>query len=515
MILNKLRKQKFRYINKNWRIKNQILMIQVVCSLFVFIILATSIIVAQLIVQRCIEESSEKIFIKQTLQQLNSAWLLKSNLEYLIKSASQQIQIVKLLNIFTQKTEISIVKPSQCLNKPNTNDSYCYQSSYCFGLFGDQYEISHIEQLSYVFAITSTLTSFRIAMDNTQALYYSHANQAQFYTISQGFYFKPGFYPHQRPWYIYHLNSIHNGFDNDLIVYGQPYKIYYPEGIRIAITSNLINVNSTFEGVVAKDIDFNQTLNYKLVDQETTLIVINNQGQVIFSKLYDQQNQSIHQIFDETYTGFNYTDFEQIMNYHYHKNYSNTCNMIVEQDNVLCRYNSKLLDYCIIQTKQITNTPYILLLFKNTKNINMIQQQQFNFITNEQKQITQQNIIMYLLLTLAVLLFAYLMSNIMLKQLNLLISYTKNSIYDNWVVNLSLKAFMKQKYLLQSKDITNLYFSVIGLLHNLRPSKKNKQCQLEEDKLFPRSIKTKKFQQIKELINQIKEENLYPVISSN
>ncbi|CAD8060112.1 unnamed protein product [Paramecium sonneborni] len=503
MILNKLKQQKFWYINKNWKIKNQILMIQIVSSIFVFILLASSIIIGQLIVQKTIEESSKKIFVKQTLQQLNSVYLHKTNIQYLIKSASQQIQIVKLLNIFTQQTGISTVQPYQCLNKPNTNDSYCYNSSYCFGLFGDYYNQTHIEKLCYVFAITSLLTQFRIAIDNTQALYFSHANQAQFYTLSQGFYFKPGFYPHLRPWYIYHLNSTNNVSDNDLIVYGQPYRIYFTDGIRIAITSNLLNFNYEIEGVIAKDIDFKQTLNYKFIDYEITLIVINYQGQVIFSKLYDYQNQSIHSIFDEIYTGFNETDFEQIMNYHSRKKYSNSCNMIIEQENVLCRYNSKFVDFCIIQTSQID----ILLLFKNTKNIKMIQQQQFNFITNEQKQITQQNIIMYLLLTLAVLLIAYFISIIMLKQLRLLISYTKYSISDNWIINLFLKGFMKQKYLIQSQEITSLYLSIVGLIHNLRPQKKNKQCILQEDKLFPRTRKSKKLNQIKEIINQIEDDD--------
>ncbi|CAD8052733.1 unnamed protein product [Paramecium primaurelia] len=507
MILNKLKQQNFWYINNNLRIKNQILLIQIVSSILVFILLASSILVGQLIVKKTIEESSEKIFFKQTLQQLNSVWIHKANLQYLINSASQQIQIVKSLNKFIQKTNYSTVIPYQCLNQPNTNDSFCYSSSFCFGLFGDDFNQTHIDQLKYVFAVTSTLTQFRTAIENSQALYFSHANQAQFYTISQGFYFNSGFMPHSRPWYLYHLNQTKNVSNNlDIIVYGNPYEIF-SGGIRIAMTSTLININNTFEGIIARDIDFNQTSAFKLVDSETTLIVINCQGKIIYSKLYDQLQQSIYSIFDEIYTGFNITDFEQIMNYHNNKNYSNSCNMILEQNNVLCRYNSKLEDFCIIQTAQIKNTPYILLLFKNSKNIKMIQQQQFRFINNEQREITQQNIIMYLLLTLVVLIIAQFISIIILKQLNLLISYTKYNIYDNWMYNLSFRGLFKQKYMIQSQEITNLYFSVVGLVHNIRPSRKNQQCLQEEDKQFPILRRKKITQKIKELISLIEKKN--------
>ncbi|CAD8049242.1 unnamed protein product [Paramecium primaurelia] len=509
MILNKLKQQHFWYINKNWRIKNQILIIQIVSSIFVFLLLAASIIISQLIVQKTIEESSEKIFVKQTLQQLNSVWLHKNNLQYLIYTASQQIKIVQQLNKFTEKTGITTMVPQQCLNKPNTNDSYCYSSSYCFGLFGDRFNQTHLDQLGQVFAVTSLLTQFRNAIDNAQALYFSHANQAQFYTINQGFYFNSGFKPHQRPWYLYHVNYTQNIINNNyLIVYGKPYEIF-SGGIRIAMTSNLLNRNNGFEGVIAKDIDFNQSSAFKIVDSETTLMVINRQGQVIYSRLYDQLNQSFYSIFDEIYTGFNEIDFQQIMNYHNHKNFSNSCYMILEQDNVLCRYNSKLDDYCIIQTAEIAKTPYILLLFKDSKNIKMIQQSQYNFIHNEEKNITQQNIIMYLLLTLFVLMIAQFISSIMLRQLNLLICYTKYNIYDNLIFNLSMISYLKSKYLIQSQEITNLYISVVELIHYRRPSKKNKLCTKEEDKQqYPKQRKIKKFKQIKDLLNEIEDQNL-------
>ncbi|CAD8141342.1 unnamed protein product [Paramecium octaurelia] len=509
MILNKLKQQHFWYINKNWRIKNQILIIQIVSSIFVFILLASSIIISQLIVQKSIEESSEKIFVKQTLQQLNSVWLHKNNLQYLIRSASQQIQIVQSFNKFIEKTSIITMMPLQCLNKPNTNDSYCYNSSNCFGLFGDWFNQTHLDQLSYVFAVTSLLTQFRTALDNTQALYFSHANQAQFYTINQGFYFNSGFKPHQRPWYLYHLNYTLNVINkSNLIVYGKPYEIF-PGGIRIPITSNLLNIDEGFEGVIAKDIDFNQTSAFKLLDQETTLIVINCYGQVIYSRLYDQLNQSLYSISDETYTGFNETDFQQIMNYHNHKNFSNSCNLILEQDNVLCRYNSKLDDFCIIQTAQIAHTPYILVLFQDSKNIKILQEEQYSLINHEQKEITQQSIIMYLLLTLFIILIAQFMSSIMLKQLNLLICYTKYNIYDNRVFNLCKITNLKQKYLIQSQEITNLYYSVVELIHHRRPSKKNKLCSSEEDKQqYPQSRKLKRIKQIKELVNQIEDQQL-------
>ncbi|CAK82002.1 unnamed protein product (macronuclear) [Paramecium tetraurelia] len=502
MILNKLKQQHFWYINKNWRIKNQILIIQIVSSIFVFILLASSIIISQLIIQKSIEESSEKIFVKQTLQQLNSVWLHKNNLQQLIRSASQQIQIVQSFNQFIEKTSILTMMPLQCLNQPNTNDSYCYSSSYCFGLFGDWFNQTHLDQLSQVFAVTSLLTQFRIAVDNTQALYFSHANQAQFYTINQGFYFNQGFKPHLRPWYLYHLNYTLSVLNNsNLIVYGKPYEIF-TGGIRIPMTSNLLNIDQGFEGVIAKDIDFNQTSAFKLLDQETTLIIINCYGQVIYSRLYDQLNQSLYSIFDEIYTGFNETDFQQIMNYHNHKNFSNSCNLILEQDNVLCRYNSKLDDFCIIQTAQIANTPYILVLFQDSKNIKMTQEEQYSLINNEQSKITQQNIIMYLLLTLFVLLIAQLMSSIMLKQLNLLICYTKYNIYDNWIFNLSKMINLKQKYLIQSQEITNLYFSVVELIHYRRPSKKNKQCSTEEKN--SKELNKQRNQQIKLKISNYK-----------
>lgn len=66
--------------------------------------------------------------------------------------------MVSFLNVFLSDMNNSIIKPVQCLNKPKTNDTYCYSSSFCYGLFGDTYTDSEIHDLNQIYGVTSTLT---------------------------------------------------------------------------------------------------------------------------------------------------------------------------------------------------------------------------------------------------------------------------------------------------------------------------------------------------------------------
>ena len=75
---------------------------------------------------------------------------------------------------------------------------------------------------------------------------------------------------------------------------------------------------------------------------------------------------------DQNYTGFNQTDFEQILKYHKKENYSSSCFNFDQSQNIICRYNSKLNDSSIIQTTNINETPYILLFMKNTNYLKLI-----------------------------------------------------------------------------------------------------------------------------------------------
>ncbi|CAD8138515.1 unnamed protein product [Paramecium octaurelia] len=489
MILNELIKKKYWYINKNWRIRHQILTIQIASLILVFALLTAIIIGGQILVQKSIQESADVIFIRQTQAELNSVWMYKHNIQTLLNSGSNQISLINKFNQYFQSNSFNIVDPVQCLNKENTNDTYCYSSSFCFGIFNATCTQRDIEELQIVYKITSILTQFRNSIDNTQALYFSHANNAQFYTLSQGFYFKPGFKPHSRPWYTFHRNQTTNTTNLSQLIYGNPYQIFLSGGgIRIAMTSNLISLNEEIEGVIAKDIDFNQTQAFKYQDDSTTVTIINLKGQVIYSKLYDNPNQTIFSIADQNYSGFNQTDFEQIVNYHNKLNYSSSCSNIQEYNNVLCRYNTKLNDSSIIQTATINGTPYILLLVKNTNYLKLLQNIQLSLIVDEYNNIIQQQLIIFLSITLLIIFLTYMVSFLLLNQLNILIMQTNAHLFNKQVQSFKNGVF-RNKYYFQSTEVSNLLLSVIGLMHNINSNKKNEECLNEEQKQFPQTVK--------------------------
>ncbi|CAD8057218.1 unnamed protein product [Paramecium sonneborni] len=505
MILNELINKEFWYINKNWRIRHQILTIQIASLILVFGLLTTIIIVGQILVQRNIQESADQIFIKQTKQELNRVWMYKNNILALLNSADQHISIINKFNQYFQQNSFTIVDPVQCLNKENINDSYSYSSSYCFGIFNETCTQEDIKELKFVYQITSILTQFRNSIDNTQALYFSHSNYAQFYTINKGFYFKPGFKPHSRPWYTFHRNQTINSNDSRQIIYGNPYKVFLSEdGIRIAMTQNLLSLNDKIEGVIAKDISFNQTQTFKYQDEQTSITIINLQGQVIYSKLYDNPNQTLFSLQEQNYSGFNQTDFEQIINYHHKLNYSNSCVDFNQYTDILCRYNSKLNDQSIIQTAKINKTPYILLLIKNTNYLKMLQYFQLSLINDEYNNLTYYNLIIFICITLLIIFIAYLISFVLLNQLNVLILQTKAHIFEKRVSTFK-KGVFKKEYYFQSTQVTNLLSSVIGLMHNRKFNKKNEECLLEERKKFPKIIKMNQIikNQIKDSIDQL------------
>lgn len=68
---------------------------------------------------------------------------------------------------------------------------------------------------------------------------------------------------------------------------------------------SLINLNKEFDGVIAKDVNFNTSELFKTTDQHSTLNLIKNDGTVVYSKLYANESQAMFTLTEEKYTGFN------------------------------------------------------------------------------------------------------------------------------------------------------------------------------------------------------------------
>lgn len=91
--------------------------------------------------------------------------------------------------------------------------------------------------------------------------------------------------------------------------------------------------------------------------------IVNLQGFVIYCAEYLNLGTDMFYIFNQPRTGFNEQDWLQIRGYILNQQYENNCGQMTKL-NFLCRKNTKENTTLLIEVKQISQSPYYLILYK-------------------------------------------------------------------------------------------------------------------------------------------------------
>ncbi|CAD8066773.1 unnamed protein product [Paramecium primaurelia] len=464
----------------------------------IFTILIVTITQTQKYIQDNLKSISNEIFIKQTSQQLDNIWIYKKSMERMFQFTRNQIystrRIYKYFDYLENHSQenhsqenLYFEKPHMCLNNQSEVDSYCFKSATTCGIFGVPLNNNNLEREERsMIALTFILTSFRIALDHTYSapLYYFLDSNSLFYCITTGIPFPKNFIPNQRSYYIEFKQKISNDSILDNVYFASPYQVVSGM-IKIPMMISLVDNKDNIVGIIAKDIDFGYASVASNFNTNTTLYVIDNQGKIFYSLLYNQVNLSVYYFNDSNITGFDTNDFIQVMNNHNGLPFQNNC--LNQQNNkILCRYNSKVKDNLIIKSTQLANSPLILIVLIETNTVQQQSNDHFNLQKELQAIAVQETIIIIFCIPIAIILISQTIIYLLLKQLNLLINLVKQKVYQN--KKEYYFSFLNKKSLFQSESVSDLIIASNKLFTSIISANKSDECKQQETIKYPQYL---------------------------
>ncbi|CAD8209922.1 unnamed protein product [Paramecium octaurelia] len=496
MILNKLKNQPKWYLKKDWRIKTQILVAYLIVYLIIFTILTTAVMISQNYLHEMLTLFSHQVFLKQTKHSLQYQWVYKRGLEETLMQTAQQISFVRDFNqlfdsLLTNQTFKTKEHPMMCLNDPRQNDSYCYTSSVSCGIFGKP--ISNLKNLGVedILQTTSVLTSFRYLLDGKSPIYYFNNNNiTQLYCITLGLQFPKIFNPIKRQYYLDHLKASANATDPKAIYIVNPYTII-TNAINFPMTTNLLDKNNGILGIIVKGIELDYATLSKFNGNNTQILIIDKNGKVLLSELYKIKSQPIYYLNEPQFSGFDNTDLQQIFFHHYQKEFVSNCNNVIST-NILCRYNSLDKDNLIIESKNISNSPFIMVMLQKTNFIVKQEAEFLEILAEVFREDIRMTIILALVIPLIILFCSQFLINIILKQLNGIIYDVKAFLFSNKKEYMSKQLF-KKKSIIISETIIDFQAAIINLFQNQATFRKSDECISVETIQFPVNTRLYKF----------------------
>ncbi|CAK76098.1 unnamed protein product (macronuclear) [Paramecium tetraurelia] len=445
-------------------------------------------------IQDNLKSISNEIFIKQTSQQLDNIWIYKQSMERMFQFTQRQIystrRIYKYFDYLEHNSQEDqyFENPHMCLNNKTEVDSFCFKFSTTCGIFGVPMNNQLAQEAESITALTFILTSFRIALDHTNSapLYYFLDNESLFYCITTGIPFPTSFLPNKRPYYIEFKQKISNDSSSDNFYFASPYQVVSGK-IRIPMMISLVDYKDKIVGMVAKDIDFGYASVASNSNENTTLYVIDDQGKIFYSLLYNQVNLSVYYFNDSDITGFNTNDFIQIMNNHNGLPFQNNCKN-QQSTEILCRYNTKVKDNLIIKSTQLADSPLILIVLIETNTVQQQSEEHFNLQKELQQKAVQNMMIIIALMPIAIILISQTIIHLVLKQLNILINLVKQNVYQN--KREYYFSFLKKDSLFQSDSVSALIIASTKLSNCIIGAYKTEECIKQETIKYPKFLRS-------------------------
>ncbi|KAM3133010.1 hypothetical protein pb186bvf_014866 [Paramecium bursaria] len=463
----------FTYLFPNWRIRSQILIIQLLFSSIVVLFIALSNHFSFQIVRQILITNHENILVNKYLARSTNNNLLhyKQLTRISLLQSDQQLWQVKNIYEFSLEENILVeFQPQQCLQK-HPNDTILQNSTFCYGIFGSDETTVEQEKLKNL----SKVLTFLILYLQSDIVQYVTTTNDQYFSYWPGNYFNKSYVPHSRLWYIGGIQPT----DDKSIQYTQPYL----SQVGRVIVSKMTKLRE--DGVVSihtKLPKFSQ-----IQDKETPQI-LDQTGLFYYSLEYEKLYQNILYFNQSQQTGFYQEDFDQIMNLKLGNKYNNSCNIMIQ--NSVCRKNRDGVEYnFFIKDIQGTNLS-ILVKIQSQKFKNTLSElfQQFDEFRN---QIIQNLYILILSIVVLLCIFLFTSTNYLQKPLDRLLKFSFEYIRDSQLTDYNLEKEsikLQQKYQSQTFiELDRAFFRITSL--HLSKGRKNLEKIIIEKFQYPRNIK--------------------------
>ncbi|CAD8052595.1 unnamed protein product [Paramecium primaurelia] len=373
--------QAFRKQFQNLKMRDQIFLVKISAFLISFILIGSFYIVQKNVIIGIYENSSTIVLQRQDRDALN-LFLPQLNY-YLISKQHQRIQLLKSLGSLYQQLDNFQVSEQykdaikcQTLEEKNFLFLLPEPCSNCY-LCKEGNKLPSMQKYQDLQKFSRLLSEYILLFDTTQnnRIFYVATGDIQVAFIFPQVIYDWSFSPQQKNWFVNHLDKYQYEKDQKYF-YSQLYfsgtQFIYKQTISYSLENQY---TKSLDAIAGTDIDAEDP-DMKLIQANTYLL--NEQGQIIYRNVnLNLPVTELNFIYEENKTGFNKTDWIEILNFANQNPSISNCQLNEKQ--ILCRYNSIYKKPIKIVANQIPGN-FTLMMFTNAS---FEQLQQKNFLELE------------------------------------------------------------------------------------------------------------------------------------
>ncbi|CAK78302.1 unnamed protein product (macronuclear) [Paramecium tetraurelia] len=488
--LNQIRTPKFLYCLRNYRVKNQILVIQLLIFTVIIAFLTIALVINRVIIESVIEKVS-----LQLLQNINQKALHKQStyLEYqtfltfnfgfglLNKINNENLYLLKQQNIMLGNTPFSCVDYNVRDIQPF--QYYLPQLCYYYANHIDFALIPKTEIDQHLIVLIQMLNQQLLLIGYSElepTIYLTQQGDGQFFAIIPQKMRYPMYRPKERQWYKDHIAALNNSNQPEVI--SEIYRNYETQEFEFTLTVSLTDSELEFDGVIALDSNF-QVIKPKINYDQLNIYLVDLDGRILISNVYPNINfvQELKFFNDTSITGFDNEDWNEVLNQILNQKGQSNCQFDYKN---FCRYNKLFEQDLFIRGFGIHNRFYQI-VFVDYKfmeqNDNDTQQLKSELLSQATAQLFY-----YSIYNISGILLCWIIMHFFLKpyyELTRLFQQTTQTKFNQkYEIALRKVKLFKQNNLIQT-GLDNL----CNTLSKIR-SKKSRECHYLENYKYPKNL---------------------------
>ncbi|CAD8143581.1 unnamed protein product [Paramecium octaurelia] len=334
----------------NLRMRDQIFLVKICAFLVSFILIVSFYIVQKNVIIGIYENSSTIVLQRQDKSALN---LLLPQLNYYLISKQYQsifsyifkgIQLLTSLgSLYSQLDHFQISEQSKDSLKCETQEEKDFLFSLpqlcltCY-LCKEGNQLPQMQKYQDLQKFSRLLSEYILLFDTTQnnRIFYVATGDIQVGFIFPQVIYDWSFSPQTKNWFVNHLDKYQQDKDQKYFfskLYFSGTQFIYKQTISYSLENQY---TKTLDAIAGTDIDAEDP-DMKLIQANTYLL--NQEGQIIYRKVnLNLPVTDLNFIYEENKTGFNKTDWTEILNFANQNPSISNCQL--DEKQILCRYNS-------------------------------------------------------------------------------------------------------------------------------------------------------------------------------
>ncbi|KAM3138790.1 hypothetical protein pb186bvf_009169 [Paramecium bursaria] len=452
---------------KNWRMRNQVCVLNFMITFIVFTLFIVFYVIQLVQVVQQLQLDSEQMLSKQSYQEMNPIIsIFETQLHEVLNTTFRRLSNMNALYKYSESHEFQFQQQIPLCVEYNPDEiypSYYHYDFFCVSIYGE-YPQTYPQESKYKSNNTfvQLLNEFNFELDMTSMLlpnnfYFASIDQSHYSAWWPQWWWATDYIIDQRPWYKKHLeqcSKIPVGCRtfSDLYLFYNP--VYVVQGFTQ--TYSLTNQENQLLGILASDVQITDmfmkypSLNIAIVNYDGQLILLNYQLHAVL-----QQTEQYY-IYNKSQTGWDYSDWVQIINYAQGAKTQSDCKSSFNNDELFCRHNDVYQQDIIIVSKNLSNPNFVIVLFNNLS-FETRQKEMSQSLNKELYQTFITYCFIWILASSGIILIQMILLYYIFKPLVLLIEHSKNFLKANNSF-LILEEKIKYVQLLQLQKASGSYY---------------------------------------------------------